>query len=100
MRCAGSGRKPGLPVRTGGARSLAIDDRRSGGGSPQTIAAHQRQSCNRLCRKFSQSSSNFAQASVVDAAYVSFGSRWVLRHTDLSQRKAEEGAIAGRGLRK
>jgi hypothetical protein len=74
MRCAGSGRKPGLPVRTGGARSLASDDRRSGGGSPQTIAAHQGQSYNRLCRKFSQSSSNFAQASVVDAAYVSFGS--------------------------
>jgi len=29
---------------------------------------------NRLCRKFSQPSSNFAQASVVDAAYVTFGS--------------------------
>jgi hypothetical protein len=27
----------------------------------------------RPCRKFSQSSSNFAQASAVDAAYVSFG---------------------------
>jgi hypothetical protein len=29
---------------------------------------------NRLCRKFSQSSSNFAQASVVDVVYVTFGS--------------------------
>jgi hypothetical protein len=53
MRCAGSERKLGLPVRTGGVRNPAIDDRGSVAETRKSFAARQRQSRKHACRKFS-----------------------------------------------
>ena len=79
-------RKRGLPVQTGGERSPAIDDRGSVAQMRKSFAARQRHLAKALPQVLA-SSSNFAQASAVDAAYVPFGadgsepltSAWCLR---------------------
>src|SRR5215831_3280634 len=93
-------RKRGLPVRTGGERSPAIDDRGSVAQMRKSLPPVNGIS-QRPFRKFSQSSSNFAQASAVDAAYVSFGAggsepltiAWCLRFRSSAAQRARRSVL-------
>src|SRR5215471_11423365 len=93
-------RKRGLPVRTGGERSPAIDDRGSVAPMRKSFAARQRHLAKALPQVLA-SSSNFAQASAVDAAYVSFGAggsepltiAWCLRFRSSAAERARRSVL-------